>query len=206
MFAVTAGQLDSSAPGALGLLEAFCNTLDRRSFRTHGTTHEPHDDLADAVALSAWLRRNGLLRRGETAATDRDLKRAKRLRAALRDTIARHDPPVPRTTGTRRGDPDRVLREFPHHPVVSRAGIAFEPAHRGIRGALAVLAGAAAQATIDRTWQRMRMCAAPDCQWVYFDRSRNRAARWCSMSTCGNREKTRRYRHRPGTQQAGNRG
>lgn len=197
---MTAGRFDMSAPDALLLVEAFCNTLDRRSFRTHGSVHEPHDDLADAAALGAWLRRNRLLRRGATAATRRDLQLAKRLRAVLRDTIEHHD------TSPARRSTDRVLRDFPLHPVVSPTGVELRPAHGGVRGALAALAGMAAQATVDGSWQRLRMCAALDCRWVYVDRSRNRTARWCSMSTCGNREKTRRYRHRPGTRQARDRG
>jgi predicted RNA-binding Zn ribbon-like protein len=39
---------------------------------------------------------------------------------------------------------------------------------------------------------QIRVCAAPDCGWVYVDRSRNRLRRWCQMETCGTREKSRR--------------
>jgi predicted RNA-binding Zn ribbon-like protein len=46
------------------------------------------------------------------------------------------------------------------------------------------------------TWHRLRMCAAPDCRWVFYDTSRRGGARWCSMAVCGNRAKTRRYRNR----------
>jgi len=35
-----------------------------------------------------------------------------------------------------------------------------------------------------------------DCQWAFYDRSKNRSGRWCSMRTCGNRTKTRAYRTR----------
>jgi predicted RNA-binding Zn ribbon-like protein len=38
----------------------------------------------------------------------------------------------------------------------------------------------------------VRVCAAPDCGWMYVDRSRNRMRRWCQMETCGTREKSRR--------------
>lgn len=45
---------------------------------------------------------------------------------------------------------------------------------------------------------RIRVCAAPDCSWLFLDRSRGRRRKWCDMSTCGNRAKARRYyeRHR----------
>jgi predicted RNA-binding Zn ribbon-like protein len=39
---------------------------------------------------------------------------------------------------------------------------------------------------------QVRLCGAPDCGWMYVDRSRNRLRRWCQMETCGTREKSRR--------------
>ncbi len=32
------------------------------------------------------------------------------------------------------------------------------------------------------------------CGWLFLDTSRNRSRRWCSMQSCGNRAKVRRYR------------
>jgi predicted RNA-binding Zn ribbon-like protein len=45
-------------------------------------------------------------------------------------------------------------------------------------------------------WDRLKACPAEDCQWAFFDSSRNRSRTWCSMDVCGNRSKTRRYRSR----------
>ena len=45
-------------------------------------------------------------------------------------------------------------------------------------------------------WPRLKACANPDCQWVYYDGSRNRSARWCSMGECGDVMKARAYRRR----------
>ena len=39
----------------------------------------------------------------------------------------------------------------------------------------------------------VRVCAGKDCGWVYVDRSRNGLRRWCSMETCGSREKAHRH-------------
>ncbi len=44
--------------------------------------------------------------------------------------------------------------------------------------------------------QRLKACANPDCQWVYYDASRNRSGRWCSMGECGDVMKARAYRAR----------
>ncbi len=45
-------------------------------------------------------------------------------------------------------------------------------------------------------WPRLKACPADDCQWAFYDGSRNRSRTWCWMEECGNREKTRRYRSR----------
>lgn len=43
---------------------------------------------------------------------------------------------------------------------------------------------------------RLRMCAGPDCGWLYVDRSRNGLRRWCEMETCGTSAKSRRRAER----------
>ncbi len=40
------------------------------------------------------------------------------------------------------------------------------------------------------------VCSSDTCQWAFYDRSKNRSGRWCSMQVCGNRTKTRAYRAR----------
>jgi hypothetical protein len=45
-------------------------------------------------------------------------------------------------------------------------------------------------------WPRLKACANPDCQWIYYDGSRNRSGRWCSMNECGDVMKARAYRRR----------
>jgi predicted RNA-binding Zn ribbon-like protein len=46
------------------------------------------------------------------------------------------------------------------------------------------------------TWERLKVCANEGCAWAFYDHSRNRSGRWCSMAVCGNRTKTRAYRQR----------
>ena len=41
--------------------------------------------------------------------------------------------------------------------------------------------------------QRVRMCAADDCVWLFLDTSKNHSRRWCDMKQCGNRNKVRRF-------------
>jgi predicted RNA-binding Zn ribbon-like protein len=43
---------------------------------------------------------------------------------------------------------------------------------------------------------RLRRCATlNECGWVFYDKSKSGARRWCSMETCGAVAKMRRYRH-----------
>lgn len=50
---------------------------------------------------------------------------------------------------------------------------------------------------------RLRACANPDCRLFLMDRSKPNAKRWCSMTTCGNRMKARRYHRRARTAKTG---
>jgi predicted RNA-binding Zn ribbon-like protein len=46
---------------------------------------------------------------------------------------------------------------------------------------------------------RLGVCSPPEgCGWLYYDTSKNRSRRWCSMRSCGNAVKARRHyqRHR----------
>lgn len=47
---------------------------------------------------------------------------------------------------------------------------------------------------IDSSWQRLKACQG--CGWVFYDESRSRGGRWCSMAICGNRSKNRTHRQR----------
>lgn len=43
---------------------------------------------------------------------------------------------------------------------------------------------------------RLRECPGERCGWLFLDTSRNRSRTWCSMRTCGNTAKVKRYRQR----------
>ena len=40
---------------------------------------------------------------------------------------------------------------------------------------------------------RLRPCGNAECNFFLLDRSRSGTATWCSMATCGNRLKARRF-------------
>jgi predicted RNA-binding Zn ribbon-like protein len=78
----------------------------------------------------------------------------------------------------------------------------LEPARRDVDGALADLVGIVHTAMADGTWSRLKACRRDVCQWLFYDRSRNRSAVWCQMAVCGNRIKTKAYRERRETRPA----
>jgi len=39
---------------------------------------------------------------------------------------------------------------------------------------------------------RLKLCALPDCDWLFVDTSKNGSRRWCQMNVCGAKEKARR--------------
>lgn len=58
----------------------------------------------------------------------------------------------------------------------------------------------AADLLVSPEGRQVRECASDVCSWLFVDRSRTGRRRWCSMRTCGNRAKARRFyerRHAP---------
>ncbi|MET9021284.1 CGNR zinc finger domain-containing protein [Actinopolymorpha sp. NPDC004070] len=191
-------------PPPAELLTAFVNTYDV-------DLAEP-ERLPDPAALTAWLRSQALLAAegapppaspaatastaataSPVAATDDDLALARVLRAGLRQAMRQHHDGdltavVPEL--------DRAAARLPLRVTFTGTAPALVPAGRGVPAALAALVAAVATAQAEGSWQRLKLCAAPDCEWAFLDSSKNRSRHWCSMGSCGNRQKTRAYRAR----------
>ena len=50
---------------------------------------------------------------------------------------------------------------------------------------------AAGELLLSRELDQVKEC--PGCGWLFLDISKNQSRRWCSMNTCGARDKMRRY-------------
>lgn len=172
------------APGRLRLVQRFVNTVDLE----HG-----REMLSSPVRLREVLAGLGLLDVG-AAVSDDDLDRALDLREAVRSlALANNGVPADRAA-------EEVLERA---AVAGRLAVRFEGGvpclvgeAPGVSGALGTLAGVVANAFADGTWHRLKACRRDVCGWLFYDRSRNRSARWCDMAVCGNRTKTRAYRAR----------
>ncbi len=79
--------------------------------------------------------------------------------------------------------------------------LAFVPAANDPARALAPIARSMAKLVEEGAGVPIRRCANPACVLYFYDTSRTRRRRWCSMAVCGNRMKVAahsRRRHRPG--------
>lgn len=170
-------------PASAVLVEAFANTVD---------VEEASDEIATPAGLAGWLKGRGML----DAAGDIPAEvhaRYVTLRAGLREELGAHvgDTPDPHLLDAA----DQVLSEHPVR-VTARglltpvAGLAPE------RAPLATLAIAWSELVTTGDAARLKRCAEHTCGWVFWDISKNRSRRWCSMKVCGNRNKSRSYASR----------
>jgi predicted RNA-binding Zn ribbon-like protein len=115
------------------------------------------------------------------------------VRNALRSAVSANSRPA-------RDRSDPVGRSFEVLPLVVRFGETSKPdlvsGEGGVKGALGTILADVVVAASTGSWKRMKICAAEDCRWAYYDHSKSRTGRWCAMETCGNRHKTRRYRRK----------
>ena len=174
------------APGPLRLVQQFINTYN----------HEfdvGRDRLRTSALARRWLIHHGVLRPDEPAISKRDHRRLLELREALRRVLM-SEPHGSSPRGSSATLDDAARR--------ARFTMEFRPASRprltatsgGLGGAAGHILSAAYDAGVEGTWTRLKACR--QCEWIFFDRSKNRSAEWCSMSICGNRAKNRAYRRR----------
>jgi predicted RNA-binding Zn ribbon-like protein len=163
----------------------FVNTLDLRPYE---------EGLATPAALSAWLAGRGLLDPAARA-TRGELVEAIGVREALRDLLAAQsglEADVEAATATL--DDAATRAKLSLHFTGGRAQVA--PGAGGVRGAVGSILAEVSAGMADGTWERMKACRATDCRWAFLDEAKNRSRAWCSMQSCGNREKVRAYRER----------
>lgn len=148
--------------------------------------------FADAGSLRSWLVGRGLLGEGDPVG-EADAGRAREVREALRRLLAANNGGGvdPETVQTLNG---AAVRAGLTVRFGSDGGTTLEAGAGGADGAIGRVLVAAHAGMEDGTWSRLKACDR--CAWAFYDRSRNRSGRWCSMSVCGNRTKTRAYRRR----------
>ena len=174
-----------AAPDELDQIRQFVNTLD---------LEDGKDALTGPEATASWLAERELLLPGEPL-TDQDVRQARAMREAFRKLLLAHnggplEPDAVNAVNAAAKSAELVVR-FDDHGHATLA-----PVRPGIDGALGQLVAIAYRAMADGTWQRLKACADPTCEWAFYDWSKNRSGAWCDMAVCGNRAKARAYRER----------
>jgi predicted RNA-binding Zn ribbon-like protein len=182
---------------------------------TWGDRSDPaNDKLTDIHALLDWAHGAGVIGERERGELERAVHREPEkassvLRSAveLRDTVFRLGSVI--AAGEKPSERDvaslnAFLESVPRQRLCCGDGCCeWEWPERGPdpRQVLWPVVQSAANLVTSDDVSRIRECGAPDCNWLFIDRSRGGRRRWCDMSTCGNRAKARRYyeRHRRNT-------
>jgi predicted RNA-binding Zn ribbon-like protein len=180
------GDSRKPAPGDLELVQGFINTHD---------LEDHSDDFSDPEALARWLTHYGLMD-ADAPLSGADLDQARRVREALRNVLVAKnggelDPAAVDTLNAAAKTAELLVRFDP-----ADGGARLDPVRGGVDGAIGRLLAIVERSQCDGTWERFKGCPDVDCHWAFYDWSKNRSATWCSMETCGNRNKARAYRDR----------
>lgn len=178
------------APGRLEVLREFVNTYD---------VENDADELGSLADAMAWFEQAGLTTDSQEATRspehDIDLEDIRTVREAFRDLLhaVSHDEDDP--------DARAVLNRLAYRAGVhvrfdGPKDVGLVPQASGGLGALGRLLAIAFDAMQDGTWERLKVCDNSGCAWAFYDHSRNRSGRWCSMAVCGNRMKVKAFRER----------
>lgn len=177
---------DSQVPEGIALVRDFVNSVELQT---------AEETLATPDRLAGWLAERGLLVPGAPPG-DADVEAAKKVREGLRAVLhlnAGHaadlhaiDELNALLAAT------AVVMRFDHE---GRTGFEMKGT-RPLTRAFDAFAKAIVTAQLDGTWERLKACARDSCQWAFYDASRNRSGRWCSMAGCGNYIKMRRVAER----------
>jgi predicted RNA-binding Zn ribbon-like protein len=124
------------------------------------------------------------------------LKSLRELRSLLRHLVERN-------SAQRLLNPQEVAKlnawlKVPVFPQVveSQSGfaLALEPAQIGWQSEVASVARSFSESLIHERKGHLKICANPDCRWIFVDRTKGNVRRWCDDATCGNRDRVRRSR------------
>jgi len=175
----TGGPFD--VPPHVALVRDFVNTTDRET----GT-----DEIDTTAGLTRYLQAAGLFPRRAPSAAE-DLALAHQLRLGLRRALElnhdRRNKAIPVL--------DAALARLPLELRWGGDAARLMPVRTGVVGALSQIALAMNRAVADDAWHRLKICWSDECEWAYFDGSKNRSRNWCEYG-CGNRAKVRAFRAR----------
>lgn len=182
---ISEAEPEKRAPEPLRLVQQFVNSV---------SLHRGEDELETPAGLKAWLRERDLVPPG-AAVGPADHRRALDVREGLRALLWAHSGGEADPRAVERLERAATRAELRAcFPAEGQPNLA--PSRSGVSGALARLLVIVTTAATDGTWSRLKACADDGCRWAFYDHSKNRSGRWCTMAVCGNQQKARAYRAR----------
>jgi predicted RNA-binding Zn ribbon-like protein len=156
--------------------------------------------LVESGALSAAQGREALEWRRKSGAS-RVVERAHSLRAALRDMLERIIAKKPIPDGALAAVNDVLERSPRVERLVRTDGSIQRRVSRAVQrpeDLLASVAESTADLLCEGDLRLIKKCGNPVCILFFYDSTKNRRRRWCSMDVCGNRMKVAAHyrRHR----------
>ena len=171
----------ADVPAAVAVVRDFVNTDDHEL----GT-----DELENVEGFSRWLKQAGLVE-GADRATAEELDLGRRLRAGLRRALElNHD--------GESGSLPALGEALAELPVTLTWDGSAPVLTTDAQGAWVGWPGSRCPRTTavaSGDWSRLKICAFDECEWAYYDHSKNRSRAYCEYG-CGNKLKTRAYRAR----------
>jgi predicted RNA-binding Zn ribbon-like protein len=171
----------------------FANSVD------WSETDEPlaaDDVLRDAQDFKRWGKRLGIFSPRAPAIDEHELRAIHALRLAIYHTfvaLARGDQP-PRQALKRIADDHAAAASAGALQMTDGACRLHWPLNDPRRARFVIAVDAVALLADPDRVSRVRRCPGRRCGWLFLDTSGRR--RWCSMTTCGSREKMRRLYQR----------
>ena len=162
----------------------FVATVGERWRRSFERLLEPED-------LARWMVGTGMLGRPPRV-SGRQLAAGRVLREAINRLARPGVEPHP----SDREELNRWAARAPLAPQLTTGGGLVWVAARPVEAMLAMIARDAVDLLGGPLAVRVRECAAPDCALLFVDASRPGRRQWCSSGACGNRIRTKAYRHR----------
>lgn len=161
------------APGELVRVQGFLNTWSEEL---------AIEDFETPKAMEQWLRAASLWH-GSKHITAQNHQRILRVRHLLRQSVLH---------------PDRIAQLQKLQSTLSFKMRFVEtpnlkPSGHGCDLVVGRLMAIIYNSRVDGTWPRFKCCALESCGWAFYDSTRSRTKRWCSMRTCGSRHKAREY-------------
>lgn len=155
----------------------FLNSVDLRTYGSSRGLLE-RDELANPVRTQRWLTGQGIF--APTAGLPNETETMRQIREQLRSALVG----------------DQTLRLEASLALTIEQGAPPRLAATEQSPVTDAIAALIVTAAASPGWFRLRVCAAEDCRWAFYDTSRSGRSRWCSMRACGNRMKSRSYRRR----------